>query len=314
MTGTQFGSSFLTDPDAFPVSVEGRLWGDRERVLDLPGGPFVISGLSAPQAALVDREYASVIMPEPRSRNDTVQTSVYRATSSLLREVDYEGWTYTLDLDSTEDRLRLAAMQFAALVPWNRGAAAGVWTSVEDRWFQGVIENYLRVVVAHRLLLRGGLLLHSAGVVVDGSAVLFVGASGAGKSTLARKAFEAGNAVLSDDLNAVVDLSAAPTVSQLPFTGDLRDQSTVEGTIPVGGLFVLNKGSDVGRDELSRAEAVASIVATAPFVNRGGHNLQRLVDSATGLAERVPVARLTTARETRFDKIEEAVLGFQVAP
>jgi hypothetical protein len=234
---------------------------------------------------------------------------VLREQPAFFRDFDMEGWTYSLDLDSTPERLRLAALQFAALVPWTSDVRAGLWTSVEDRWFQGVIENYLRVLVAHRLLLCDGVLLHSAGVVIDDSAFLFIGASGAGKSTLAGKALGAGAPVLSDDLNAVVGLSSNPAVAQLPFTGDLRNQSTFDDTVPLRGIFVLNKGNSVSCEPLSVGEAAAAIVATAPFINRGVENLDVLVASAVGLAARVPAARLYSAEASSFEKIRSAVQG-----
>lgn len=311
MTCSRFGSFFLADPEAFPSAVEGETWGDHRRLLDLPGGPFLITGLSASQAELMDREYSSVIAADSPISDDLHETAVLRTKPEFFREFDLEGWTYTLDLDSAPDRLRLAALRFAALVPWTTGSNAGLWTSVEDIWFQGVVENYLRVIVAHRLLLRDGVLLHSAGAVIDGSAYLFVGASGAGKSTLARKAFEAGAPVLSDDLNAVVGLSNEPAVAQLPFTGDLREQDTFDGTMPLRGIFLLNKGGSVACEPHSRGEATAAIVATAPYINRGADNLDTLVAAAAALTARIPVARLTSAADSSFEEIKRAVQGFQ---
>ena len=48
---------------------------------------------------------------------------------------------------------------------------------------------------------RGGVIVHAAGAVVQGGALVFLGASGAGKSTLSRMFLEAGlgAALLSDD-------------------------------------------------------------------------------------------------------------------
>jgi hypothetical protein len=259
----------------------------------------------------MDREFSSVIVAATSSTNGLHKTLVLRAEPSFFREFDIEGWTYTLDLDSAPDRLRVAALQFAALVPWTSGMNAGLWTSVEDIWFQGVIENYLRVMVAHRLLHRDGVLLHSAGALIGGSAYLFIGASGAGKSTLARKAFDAGMPVLSDDLNAVVDLSVKPAVAQLPFTGDLRALATFDGTVPLRGIFLLNRGGTVACEPLSQGEATAAIVATAPFINHKADNLDSLVATAAALTARVPVARLTSKEASPFEEIRRAVQGFQ---
>ena len=311
MTCSRFGSFFLADPEAFPEAVEGEAWGDHQRLLELPGGPFLITGLSASQIDLMDREYSSVTAVAPSSNDGLHKTAVLRAEPAFFREFDIEGWEYTLDLDPAPDQVGMAAMQFAALVPWTSGVTAGLWTSIEDTRFQGVIENYLRVMVAHRLLLRDGVLLHSAGTVVDGFAFLFIGASGAGKSTLARKALDAGAPVLSDDLNAVVGLSAEPAVAQLPFTGELRDQATFDGAAPLRGIFLLNKGDAVACEALSRGEATAAIMATAPFINHGVDNLDSLMATAAALTARIPVARLTSANDSPFEEIRSAVLRFQ---
>lgn len=311
MTEGRFGTFFLADPEAFPEAVQGEAWGDRERLLDLPGGPFRIAGLSDPQAELADREYSSIINAALSANGDLHETSVLRAKPDFFREFELEGWTYTLDEDPAPERLRVAALQFVALVPWTGDGTAGLWTSVEDVQFQSVIENYLRVVVAHRLLLRDGVLLHSAGVVIEDSAYLFIGASGAGKSTLARKALEAGAPVLSDDLNAIVNLTGEPAVSQLPFTGELRDQATFRGTVPLHGIFVLDKGDSIGCETLSRGEEVAAIVATAPSVSFGAKNLDSLLAAATTLSARVPVSRLTSAQASTFGEIRSAIQRFQ---
>jgi hypothetical protein len=310
VTDGGFGSFFLTDPEAFPEAVEGETWGDEQQLLDLPGGPFRITGLSTSQAELMDREYSPIANTDLPSIEDLHETTVLRASSELFRGFELEGWTYTLDEDPAPDRLRVAALQWMALVPWMSSMTAGLWTSLEDVLFQGVIENYLRVIVAHRLLLGDGLLLHSAGVVIDESAYLFIGASGAGKSTLAGKALEAGAPVLSDDLNAIVNLSGELSVSQLPFTGELRDQATFDGTVPLRGIFVLEKGEEIDCGSISRGERVAAIVATAPSVNHGTHNLNLLLAVATALTDRVPVARLISTRASTFEEIKGVVQRF----
>jgi len=309
MTDDRFGSFFLSDPDAFPGAVEGEAWGVHQRLLDLPGGPFLIRGLSLAQASLIDRDYSASVTATSASEGCHT-TEVRRQDPGFFREFDVNGWEYTLDLDFASDRLRLAALQSAALVPWIDGVTAGLWTSVEDTWFQGVIENYLRVIVAHRLLLRDGLLLHSAGVVLDGSAYLFIGASGAGKSTLAHKALESGVPIFSDDLNAVVGLSAEPVVAELPFTGELRNQDTHSGEAPLRGIFLLHKGERVACERVSHAEGAAAIVATAPYISRGADNLDPLVEAAATLTARVPVSRLTSAADSPFEEIKNAALAF----
>lgn len=60
--------------------------------------------------------------------------------------------------------------------------------------------NLLLASLAWRLPEHGGLVLHAAGIVLDGRAFLLVGAEGAGKSTWSRLAREGGATVLSDDI------------------------------------------------------------------------------------------------------------------
>jgi len=307
----EFGSFFLADPGAFPEAVEGSTWGHHQRLMMLPGGPFLITGLNASQVELMDREYSTVITETPPFDDEIHKTAIFREVPEFFREFDMRGWTYTHDIESTAKLIKLAGLNFTALVPRTTGETAGLWTSVEDDWFQGVIENYLRAMVAHRLVFCDGVLLHSAGAVIDGSAYLFVGTSGAGKSTLARKALESGSPVLSDDLNAVEDLSVKPKVAQLPFTGELRDLDTFDGAAPLRGIFLLNKGDAVICESLSRAQAIAAIMATSPYVNHGTDNLDSLMESLAILTAQVPVARLVSAETSTFEEIKIAIQRFQ---
>lgn len=310
MTDAAFGSFFLADPSKFPSVVEGEPWGEVERQIDLPGGPFVVRCLSPSQARIFDASLTSSAAAHSRSRFPAQHTTVLRADPSSFRSFDIEGWVYTFDIESTPESFRLAGLDFFALVPWDQSSVAGLWTSVEDQMFQGVIENYLRVLVAHRLLRENGLLLHSAGVVIDGLAYLFVGASNAGKSTLAAKAAAAGSPVLSDDLNAVLDADDQPSVMHLPFTGEIGAPSIVQGFVRLGGIFLLEKGDCVGFSPLSRGEAVAAILSTAPFVNRGEATSDALFETAVHLAEHVPTARMTSAVGSSFDEIAAGLRGF----
>ena len=59
-----FGARFLAFPDLFPARRAGEPWGDREVALDLPGGPYLISGLSAVQAAAEKVEVVQAVFVE----------------------------------------------------------------------------------------------------------------------------------------------------------------------------------------------------------------------------------------------------------
>lgn len=309
MSDKSFGSFFLADPSEFPTAVEGDPWGEIERRLDLPGGPFVVHGLSPSQARYFDTSLSSAADHDdgilPRH-----QTEILRAEAPIFRSFDVDGWEYTFDVETTPECLRLAGLGFFAVIPWDENVMAGLWTSVEDRWFQGVIENYFRALVAHRLHREEGVLLHSAGVVIEGQAFLFIGPSAAGKTTLARKALAAGASVLSDDLNAVLDVSDEPLVVQLPFTGEMERPATTSGATPLGGILLLEKGERMRVAGLSTGDAVASLLSTAPFVNQDQATLETLFDTVDLLARNVPVAKMTSALDSTFDEITSGLRGF----
>jgi hypothetical protein len=121
---------------------------------------------------------------------------------------------------------------------------------------------------------------------------------------------DSGTPVLSDDLNAVIDVSGVPAVAQLPFTGELRKQTIFGGTAPLRAVFKLEKGETVRCEALSHGEAAAAVIATAPFINLGAENLDFLVGVAAALSGRVPVARLTSAVDSPFEEIKRAIGRF----
>jgi hypothetical protein len=147
--------------------------------------------------------------------------------------------------------------------------------------------------VAYRLLEIGGVVLHSAGVVRNGAAFLFLGRSGAGKTTVARLSLAAGAEVLSDDLNAlclaralpgdgaagaagVTGVGAGCVVVKLPFTGDLGERRAVRPPVPLGALLRLEQDVADALAPLSRAETLGCLLTCAPFVNVDPYRRDRL--------------------------------------
>ncbi|MEO8505742.1 MAG: hypothetical protein ABI609_17740, partial [Acidobacteriota bacterium] len=209
-----FGERFLTHPDLFPARMAGESFGGDELVVDLAGGPYGFSGLSADQARFLRERYQGFARPSGGTGGPiAVRCRVFRLSPGEWLEFDLRGFELTLDRDCTEDAVRLAGVDLMARLEWRNGGSlgAGLWTSNEDpAYFHGALENLFRVLVAYRVVELGGVLLHSTGIVPSSSsegtaaAVVCYGASGAGKSTLSRLAQDAGQHLSSDDLNAVL--------------------------------------------------------------------------------------------------------------
>lgn len=279
---------FLAHPELFAARMSGEVWGAEAVAIELAGDVIRIDGLTAMQRQSLEDRFGSRITGD----SATVAITIFRAPHSDFLDIDTRGWEYALDIDWRDGaQVRIAGLRLMALVELDRAA---IWTCVDDRaetW--GIVENVLRPLVAMRLLARGGLLVHSA--AVDG--VLFAGASGAGKSTVARMGVDAGLAVSSDDLNALVREGDRFVLAPLPFTGDLDEHEIARDTIPLRAVVALEKGTDERLRVLPLAEAVSLLVRSAPYVNLDPARAALLLDRAAEVATAIPRHVLTFRRE-----------------
>jgi antitoxin (DNA-binding transcriptional repressor) of toxin-antitoxin stability system len=295
-----FGEFFLQDPEMFPARQSGEPWGDEIVALDLPGGPYNFSGLDASQLAAVKAKMGDFVVSNLADRN-LVKTRVFRAAESDFRSLDLRGWEYSLDIDCRESFVRCVGLDFMARLDWRPHLAGAVWIPTDDsERFLGAFENYFRVLVSYQMVESGGVLIHSAGVLSEGRAHLFAGHSGAGKTTLSRLSIESGKAVLSVDLNAIQPTDSGPTVSKLPFTGELGPTSGANGKYPLQALYRLKQGEEHGIQSMSRGEAVATLAACAPNVNLNPHRQDRLLSNLESVVSTVPLHVLTFCRDGRF--------------
>lgn len=275
-----FGATFLTNPDLFPARRSGEPWGDREIVLDLPGGPYRFLGLNADQESGVLGRFGRLLTASPPA----IEAPLFRASPADFREIDTRGWEYGLDLDAGPDSLRIAGLDLLGRLDWRPGLTGALWTPAGggDR-FPGIFENFCRILVTYRLHELGGAVIHGAGLVMDGEGLLFAGRSGAGKSTVSRMGLERGLTVLSDDLNALLPDDDSVLLAGLPFTGDL---GAGDGSIvPLRGLYRLVQDPGDSLHPLGKAEAVATLLACSPFLNADPHRRGALFSTLSALAE-----------------------------
>jgi hypothetical protein len=299
-----FGDEFLRHPDLFPGRRSGEPWGEERVTLGVPGGPYRFSGLAAAQVEALELRFGRLCRVPEASEPETgtgIGTAVFRAPARDFLDLDTRGWEYTLDLDHAASSVRVAGLRLMARLDWAPDLKGALWTPETggEEWVS-VLENYLRLLVAYRLLAEGGVVLHSAGVTDGVSAWLLLGPAGAGKTTASRLCLAAGAEVLSDDLNAVVvgeDAEAdGPGVARLPFTGDLGERQGGPGPpggYPLRGVLRLRQGPGEVLAPLSRASALAALVAAAPYANRDPFRREALLAVCERLAWAVPAWELT---------------------
>ncbi len=294
---TTFGEQFLRSPALFPARIAGETFGPASFALDIPGGPFAIEGLSDVQRDSLATRYGSPYRRSPITDRPPIVIVVHRVAAEDFLDIDTRGWEYNLDYASTDSAVSLAGMRLAARIDLARDRA-GIWTCVEDpAEFWGIVENVLRPLVALRLLLTGGLLVHSAAVALDGRGLVFAGRSDAGKSTVAHLALQSRHPVLSDDLNAITLQNGRFVIAPLPFTGDLEPHAVSREAVPLGAILGLEKGSGEALRSMSRGEAVSLLVRSAPYVNHDPIRIPLLLDRAAEIAAAASTALLTFRRE-----------------
>lgn len=117
------------------------------------------------------------------------------------------------------------------------------------------LDAFLRSLISFLLLRSGGFMLHSAGLVRNGKAYLFLGKSGAGKSTLSKLAAAAGTEVISDEINLLRFEKGHFQAYGSPFWGEMRSDGR-QGNWPLGGIFLLKKAKANRVSEVSGGESL----------------------------------------------------------
>jgi hypothetical protein len=292
-------------------------WGTRSLRLSLPALELQLSGLSAAQRTALAASYpdfVDVTADSPCEEN--VECRAYPLAqapdlplSALSRDGQYAprktrlpgGAGIALTGADFEARFGLEPpLAFAELGVFEEGKLAG----------ELVIQNFLRILVAHQALRRGGAVLHSAGLVFEGQAYVFPGYSNAGKTTLARKAHARGARVLSDDINLVLPNEGGYEAHAVPFTGEFGrtfDRREGKASYPLAGIVLLEQGDRLETTVPNPAVAVARLLACCPFVNTDEEESAILFEILTALAAQVPVISLRCRRDDAIDSLMAAV-------
>jgi hypothetical protein len=273
-------------------------WGGEESGFSVAGISVRIEGLSPVQRKTLERLY-----PAPCELPPKVDVSLFQVDPKTFRSIDPRGWNYSLDFDYGPGHTHLVGIDWMARLEWKDGSvSAGMWVSTEESGaFRGALENFLRVLAAHVLVLDGGALLHSAAVLSSGGARLFVGPSGAGKSTISHTAQSTGRSVVSDDLNVVTPGFA---IGGCSFFSEIGNRT--ETSHSLRGIYRLEKGTEDALRPMGEGEALASLIACAPFVNHSRFLTPRLWANLAALVARTPTHVLTFRKEGTFWPLIEA--------
>lgn len=166
------------------------------------------------------------------------------------------------------------------------------------------LDTPLRLIASLALPAHDGLLMHASGYADDRGAVLFLAVSGGGKTTTARKLPH--EHVLSDDQVALRRIDGRWSAWALPFVGEYR-RATVPRRAPLRAIALLAKGEGAALEAVAPAAALASVMRCAVSF-APGPQVARVLDLVADLVTRVPVRRLTIAREAPVGPCLDALL------
>ncbi len=151
-----------------------------------------------------------------------------------------------------------------------------------------------QLLLINHLSSRGGVVVHAGAAVVEGRALVYLGASGAGKSTLSRLLVEAGlgDGLLSDDR---VILRTAPggvpcEAWGTPWPGDAGIAANARA--PLAALLFLVKSDENQIVPIAAAAGMKRLmpVASCPWYDR--ERLPGVLDTCAGIVENYPCYEL----------------------
>jgi hypothetical protein len=293
---------------------------------------------------------SDIPLPLPQYDAGVLGEIEYRSAKAPMRSAAAEG-----GLDETGD----AWHQYAALpdgatyVRWKDvgeflvstdGQSITGWQA-EASSGESFLVYMLGQALSFALVVQGFEPLHATAIVVDGSAIVFLGDSGFGKSSLAACCLNGGYRLLTDDLLLVHEdagrmlaypgparIKLFPKVARrfVPAAGDCPplNGGTAKSILPIDraagtaptelrAIYVLAAPRDVCRrdsvssEPLSAREAFIELVKST-FNRRlaDPRRLQRQFESMTRIANRVPVRRLLYPRSLdRLPEVRDLVLS-----
>jgi hypothetical protein len=142
------------------------------------------------------------------------------------------------------------------------------------------------------LMRRGGMMLHSSAVVLDGKAYLFSGPSGMGKSTHTRlwqKEFP-GAVVINDDKPALRKIDGVWYAYGTPWCG--KDGININTSAPLAGICFLRRGEENKIRRLPPVEAVAAVMTQTLWRCKTPEALSVLTDIVDKLVRDIPIYEL----------------------
>ncbi|WP_456380102.1 hypothetical protein [Thiolapillus sp.] len=300
----RFAEEFLHHADGFSHEQQDTPWGEKDITIDFLGGPYVFDGLNQAQINVIKQRFSELICTAANGKAPAIHTHICKLPETHFKIINTKDWEYWLDFDYQQRYLRIAGLRFIAHVQLEPHIEAWMWTPDDKKLVaNSAFENIFRVIVAYRLLARGGMVLHSAGLARDKKAWLFIGRSGAGKSTISRLGESSGLTILSDDMNAIVPQDEQYLTEQLPFAGEHGQTALTKGKFSVQAVYYLQKSDNNRLRETPAAKRLAELMVCSPFVNSDPYRYAVLAKNLAALRKKTEGGNLEFRLDGGFQKL-----------
>ena len=261
---------------------------------DVSGLPLRLEGVPGRLARDLATKWPAFEVPGPGA--DPFLTVVVRAAAPREDPAPFTGKRTRSEV--TGDAAIFRMDEGEARVPPSGAVEVDLVATTEGKQLYALI-NLIMMAFAWRLPARGGLLLHAAGIVLDGRAFVLVGAEGAGKSTWARLAAEAGATVLSDDVVLLDRAGGRVWALSSPFRApELGALAT--GRWPVAALLGAHHAVVAALREESPMRTRARLAANVPYAVDGLAQYGALAQAIEGVLAEVPSRVLEFGRDGSF--------------
>ncbi len=161
------------------------------------------------------------------------------------------------------------------------------------------IDTAIRILLAQTAPVRGGLLLHGAGLRWQGGAYAFLGVSGVGKTTLATH-HQAEVEIYSDEILPVSRSAAGWMAYSGPFWGAMTPKPPISAA-PLARLAFLERAEAAFAIRLEPRDALARLLRCALyFAAPGGSGSKAVFETASRLVLEVPAYLLSCPPGQRF--------------
>ncbi len=159
-----------------------------------------------------------------------------------------------------------------------------------------VISNPVRypldqIILMYYLARRGGVLIHAAGIKMNGNGYIFAGRSGAGKTTISRQFVAKGYSdMLSDDRVVVRKIGNLFRIYGTPWPGE--GGIAINKSFPFAGIFFLSHGDSNRIEELNPQKVLERLLPVVSVPWYDSETMTTILSFCEDLISRIPTHTL----------------------